>query len=278
MHDVTPRGAAGMVSSAGSTPRPLARSLAPRTLARARLACSSATPHSRLPPPLAQFHPEFWGEVSDGAKDLIGQMLSRNPDDRPSAVQLLQHPWIGSSEEELRAKGLMGAQARIKEFNAKRKLKGGVRAVMALNTMNKGIRAFVTASQQRKKSGTGEGKGGGKGVEKGGKGGGQGEGPGEGAKALDESENGLRSAAMMGEESQLVALLALKTIDVNAADDHGLTALSYATIAGQSACVGHLLKAGAATNLKDVSSMTALEWAKEEGHADIVALLEAAQG
>lgn len=195
-------------------------------------------------------------------------MLSRNPDDRPSAVQLLQHPWIGSSEEELRAKGLTGAQARIKEFNAKRKLKGGVRAVMALNTMNKGIRAFVTASQQRKKSG---GKGEGKGES-------EGRAPAEGTKAFDKSEDGLRSAAMMGDESQLVALLGLKTLDVNAADDHGLTPLLYAAIAGQSTCVGHLLKAGASTDLKDMSSMTALEWAKEEGHADVVALLEAAQG
>ena len=212
--------------------------------------------------------------MSDGAKDLIRQMLSRNPDDRPSAVQLLQHPWIGSSEEELRAQGLMGAQARIKEFNAKRKLKGGVRAVMALNTMNKGIRAFVTASQQRKKSGgKGEGKGEGEG-----EGEGRAPGPAEGTKAFDKSEDGLRSAAMMGDESQLVALLGLKTLDVNAADDHGLTPLLYAAIAGQSTCVGHLLKAGASTNLKDMSSMTALEWAKEEGHADVVALLEAAQG
>lgn len=84
-----------------------------------------------------KFHKQYWGHISDGAKDLIRQMLTVDPDDRPSAQELLNHPWIQASEASLRARDLGVNQAKIKEFNAKRKLKAAARAVRAMNNMKK---------------------------------------------------------------------------------------------------------------------------------------------
>ena len=35
-----------------------------------------------------------WGQVSGLAKDMMRQMLRKDPKQRPSAQQLLQHPWF----------------------------------------------------------------------------------------------------------------------------------------------------------------------------------------
>ncbi len=39
-----------------------------------------------------------WGQVSGTAKDMIRQMLRKDPEQRPSAQQLLQHPWFTLEE------------------------------------------------------------------------------------------------------------------------------------------------------------------------------------
>lgn len=45
-----------------------------------------------------EFHGVPWGQVSSLAKDMIRQMLRKDPDQRPSAQQLLQHPWFTLEE------------------------------------------------------------------------------------------------------------------------------------------------------------------------------------
>ena len=73
-------------------------------------------------------------------------------DKRPSAVELLKHKWIGATEAELRAKGLSGTQENIKEFNAKRKLKGVAKTIIATKRMEKGVISAFAASKDRNAS------------------------------------------------------------------------------------------------------------------------------
>ena len=40
------------------------------------------------------FSDEVWAAVSDDAKTLIRSLLRRNPSRRPSALALLQNPWV----------------------------------------------------------------------------------------------------------------------------------------------------------------------------------------
>ena len=35
-----------------------------------------------------------WAQISDGAKDFVQQLLTRDQKKRPTAVQALQHPWV----------------------------------------------------------------------------------------------------------------------------------------------------------------------------------------
>ena len=41
-----------------------------------------------------EFPGSSWARVSSLAKDMIRQMLRKDPKQRPSAQQLLQHPWF----------------------------------------------------------------------------------------------------------------------------------------------------------------------------------------
>ena len=66
--------------------------------------------------------------------------------------ELLQHTWIGAPESKLRARDLGGTKEKIKEFNARKKLKAGVKTVMAANKMAKSVNAFASASRERKGS------------------------------------------------------------------------------------------------------------------------------
>jgi len=88
------------------------------------------------------FHERYWKGVSAEAKDLITQMLNVDPDARPQAAALLRHQWIGAAKPALMKTSLEESQARLKDFNAKRKLKGAVAAVKATNTMNNALKAM----------------------------------------------------------------------------------------------------------------------------------------
>jgi len=83
-----------------------------------------------------EFHKEYWGQVSEDAKDLIRNLLVVNPDERFNAEDALANKWIGADASTLAALDLGTNLAELKKFNAKRKFKAAVSTVMAANKLN----------------------------------------------------------------------------------------------------------------------------------------------
>ena len=89
-----------------------------------------------------EFHPEYWGQVSKGAKDLIKSMLTVNPRERISCKEALENnQWLGAKKSTLAKKDLGKNLEEFKKFNAKRKFRAAVQGVVAANT----VKAFIDA-------------------------------------------------------------------------------------------------------------------------------------
>mmetsp|Transcript_17943 Transcript_17943/g.26013 ORF Transcript_17943/g.26013 Transcript_17943/m.26013 type:complete len:348 (+) Transcript_17943:104-1147(+) len=82
-----------------------------------------------------EFHAEYWGAVSDDAKDLISSLLTVDSKKRYSADQALASKWMQKDNEELAAVDLGVNLAEFKKFNARRKFKGAVQAVILAQKM-----------------------------------------------------------------------------------------------------------------------------------------------
>ena len=81
------------------------------------------------------FPSPYWDNISDSAKELIKSLLVKDPKSRLDADQILSHPWIvadGNPE-----KILADVPEKIKEYNAKMRLRKATRAIMAMKRLNK---------------------------------------------------------------------------------------------------------------------------------------------
>ena len=85
-------------------------------------------------------------------------MLTVNHEERLTAADALNHPWIHDmSDGELQSHDLHGTLDEIKKFNARRKLKGTIKAVMAATKMKRLIESLTQASKEiDKEKGVGE--------------------------------------------------------------------------------------------------------------------------
>ena len=83
-----------------------------------------------------EFHEEYWGGVSRDAKDMISGLLTVGADKRLTAEGALADKWIMGSDAKLEAQDLGVNLEQFKKFNAKRKFKGAVKAVIASNKIN----------------------------------------------------------------------------------------------------------------------------------------------
>ncbi|XP_060700416.1 calcium/calmodulin-dependent protein kinase type IV [Hemiscyllium ocellatum] len=71
----------------------------------------------------------WWDEVSLNAKDLVRKLIVLDPKKRLTTYQALQHPWvIGKAANFIH---MDNVQKKLQEFNARRKLKAAVKAVVA---------------------------------------------------------------------------------------------------------------------------------------------------
>lgn len=83
------------------------------------------------------FHEDYWSHVSPDAMDLIRHMLCLDQQQRWTARQLLNHPWITKGDDELAKNDITGSLAELKRYNARRKLKAAAEAVIMANRIRK---------------------------------------------------------------------------------------------------------------------------------------------
>ncbi|XP_056368337.1 calcium/calmodulin-dependent protein kinase type IV-like [Oenanthe melanoleuca] len=76
-----------------------------------------------------EFVSPWWDEVSPNAKDLVRRLLALEPRQRLTVAQALQHPWVTGQGAKLAH--MDSTQRKLQEFNARRKLKAAMKAVVA---------------------------------------------------------------------------------------------------------------------------------------------------
>ena len=82
------------------------------------------------------FHPQYWSNVSDLAKDLISKMLVLSPQDRITAGDVLKHPWMKADNSSLLKYGMTPENLKyFRRYNARRKIMSAARAVIAIKKM-----------------------------------------------------------------------------------------------------------------------------------------------
>ena len=83
-----------------------------------------------------EFHPDYWKGVSNDAKDLIRNLLVVKPDKRFTAAQALNHTWLKKDVVDLAGNSLSDQLLELRKFNARRKFRSAVKAVMMMNTVH----------------------------------------------------------------------------------------------------------------------------------------------
>lgn len=82
------------------------------------------------------FGSEAWQGISEAAKDLVRRLLVADPENRLTAKQALQHPWMLQDQEVLKEKKLDKPLQNLKNFRTKT-LKRAVHTVMAVCKMQR---------------------------------------------------------------------------------------------------------------------------------------------
>lgn len=86
---------------------------------------------------------EYWGTVSKEAKHLISSLLTVDPRKRLTARGALVNEWIAADDAKLTKQDLGANLYKLRNFNAKRKLRAAVSAIIAMNRLNTLTSAFV---------------------------------------------------------------------------------------------------------------------------------------
>ena len=83
-----------------------------------------------------EFHDEYWGTVSDDAKNLISSLLVVNSRSRLTAKEALQSNWIAVATDDALSKHDMGLNlVELRKFNGRRKFRAAVASVIAVNKL-----------------------------------------------------------------------------------------------------------------------------------------------
>jgi len=77
------------------------------------------------------FPDPYWTDISQEAKNLVTCLLCVNPKKRFTAEQVLSHPWITGATSDKKFHG--SHNERLKQLQARRKLRRGVQMILAVN-------------------------------------------------------------------------------------------------------------------------------------------------
>lgn len=100
-----------------------------------------------------EFHAAYWDHISEDAKNLISRMLTLDVNKRITIDEALDHTWIKALPSDLSSRNLNANLEAFKKFNANRKLKGAVKAVMAINKI-RNMMSGLSSSQNNDKMDT----------------------------------------------------------------------------------------------------------------------------
>ncbi|XP_043320422.1 calcium/calmodulin-dependent protein kinase type IV [Cervus canadensis] len=89
----------------------------------------------------------WWDEVSLNAKDLVRKLIVLDPKKRLTTFQALQHPWVTGKAANF--VHMDTAQKKLQEFNARRKLKAAVKAVVASSRLGSASSSHSSVQEGR---------------------------------------------------------------------------------------------------------------------------------
>nr|XP_036850965.1 calcium/calmodulin-dependent protein kinase type IV isoform X2 [Manis javanica] len=92
----------------------------------------------------------WWDEVSLNAKDLVRKLIVLDPKKRLTTFQALQHPWVTGKAANF--VHMDTAQKKLQEFNARRKLKAAVKAVVASSRLGSASSSHGSIQESQKAS------------------------------------------------------------------------------------------------------------------------------
>ncbi|XP_037384965.1 calcium/calmodulin-dependent protein kinase type IV isoform X2 [Talpa occidentalis] len=92
----------------------------------------------------------WWDEVSLNAKDLVRKLIVLDPKKRLTTFQALQHPWVTGKAANF--VHMDTAQKKLQEFNARRKLKAAVKAVVASSRLGSASSSHSNIQESQKAS------------------------------------------------------------------------------------------------------------------------------
>ena len=96
-----------------------------------------------------EFHPDFWGGVSDEAKDLISKLLVLDVSARLTVDQALSHAWIRKSDQELAERNLEVNLTELKKYQANKRFKKAANTIIATQKFKNLLGAAKKQQQQQ---------------------------------------------------------------------------------------------------------------------------------
>ena len=107
-----------------------------------------------------EFHPDFWGGVSDEAKDLISKLLVLDVSARLTVDQALSHAWIRKSDQELAERNLEVNLTELKKYQANKRFKKAANTIIATQKFKNLLGAAKKQQQQQQQQQEQDGKSG----------------------------------------------------------------------------------------------------------------------